>query len=143
MHRLVKLSIFALRIAVGWYFLYMGIVSFLDPAWSILPDIKNAHTFSQFYLGVAQFAPYVSYLFKGLFVLIGVLLIIGMFVRVASFLGIVTVLFFYFPLLHFPYVGTSYYIVDDHIVIAIALVFLFASNAGKFLGVGSVSRLFK
>ncbi len=142
MSRSSKLFIILLRIEVGWYFLYQGIVAILDSKWTLLSYIKNPGTFVGFYntLAASSSLAYANYAIKGLLLVIGALLIIGAFVRIAGFLGVLIVLFFYFPLLHTPYVSSSYYIVDEHIIIALILLYLMAIRAGEFFGVGSMFR---
>jgi thiosulfate dehydrogenase [quinone] large subunit len=141
MSRSSKLILILLRISVGWYFLYQGIVTILNPEWTILPYIKDPGTFSNFYLYLARpdILPYVSYLVKGLFVLIGAFLIIGLFVRVFGLLGTILQLFFYFPLLHFPYAG-SYYIVNQELLVALLVLYLVLIRAGEFFGMGTMFK---
>jgi thiosulfate dehydrogenase [quinone] large subunit len=140
-----KLFLIALRIAVGWFFLYQGITAILDAGWSVLPYIDHAATFPGFYTSLTNVhtIAYMSYLVKGLYVIVGVLLLVGLFVRLGAFLGVVLMLFFYFPLLQFPYVtyaGVTYYIIDYHIIVAMTLLYLFAARAGEVFGVGTLFR---
>ncbi|MBX4198353.1 DoxX family membrane protein [Candidatus Parcubacteria bacterium] len=135
-----KLVLILLRISVGWFFLYEGIISILDSQWTLLPFIKDARTFPEFYSYISQpeLLPYLSFIAKGLFILIGALLIAGFFVRLGAFLGILLMLFFYFPLLSFPYVHPSHYIVDYHFVMIMVLLHLFVARAGEVFGLGSM-----
>jgi thiosulfate dehydrogenase (quinone) large subunit len=135
-----KLFLILLRVVVGWFFLYQGITMILNPQWSLLPFIQNAQTFPDFYaaLTASTLIPYINYLFKGLYILIGGLLILGLFVRPAALLGALIMLFLYFPLLKFPYVDSVYYIVDQHLVMVFVLMYLFAVRAGEFFGLGSM-----
>jgi thiosulfate dehydrogenase [quinone] large subunit len=140
-----KLFLILLRVAVGWFFLYQGITAILDPQWSVLPFISHAHTFPDFYTSVSDpvTASYMSYLIKGLYVLIGALIVSGLFVRIGALLGALIMLFFYFPLLQFPYVtyaGSVYYIVDYHLVMVILLLYLFAARAGEVFGLGTLFK---
>jgi thiosulfate dehydrogenase [quinone] large subunit len=140
-----KLFLILLRVAVGWFFLYQGITAILDPQWSVLPFISNAHTFPDFYMSMSDSitASYISYLIKGLYVLIGACIVSGLFVRVGAFLGALIMLFFYFPLLQFPYVryaDVTYYIVDYHLMMAILLIYLFAARAGEVFGLGTLFK---
>ncbi len=137
-----KLFIALLRIALGWLFLYQGVTALMHSDWSILPYIKDAQTFHWFYVMVSSqpFLLYVTYIIKGIFVISGGLLILGIWTRVASFLGILLMLFFYFPLLNFPHVGTSYYLVDDHLIYLMILLYLFTVRSNEFFGLGSLFR---
>ena len=137
-----KLFIALLRIAVGWLFLYKGVLAIKDSSWSVLPFIKDAQTFPEFYAIVSAqpLLTYVTYSAKGIFIIAGVLLILGVGVRIASFLGVLLMSFFYFPILNFPRVGTSYYIVDEHLIYAIILLYLFAFNKKESFGLGSLFK---
>lgn len=143
MNKTTKLALILLRIATGWYFLYQGIVAITNPAWSITSLLpKNATMFPEFYAYILtpSVLPYISYLVKGTLLLIGALIAIGVFVRVAALLGMVLVLFLYLPTLNFPYVvnaGVTYYIVDPHFILLLILVYLFFARAGEYFGLGT------
>lgn len=131
-----------LRIALGWLILYQGIVAWTDASWSLAPYVQNARTLPGFYEAVLSptVLPVAAIIVKSLFVLVGALLIIGIFARLAAFLGILLMVFFYLPLLRFPYVGTSRYIVDEHVVYALVLGYLFVARAGEYFGLGTLFR---
>jgi thiosulfate dehydrogenase [quinone] large subunit len=137
-----KLFSSLLRIALGWVFLYQGIVAFRTPSWSVAPFITNAQTFPAIYAWVLQpqYLTMVSIAVKGIFVLVGVLLVVNAWARIASLLGILLMLFFYFPLLHFPYVGTSYYVVDEHAIFAFILAYLFVTRANEGFSIRNMFR---
>ena len=63
-------------------------------------------------------------------ILIGLCLILGFLVRFASFWGIVMMLLFYFA--SFP--PEYAFLIDEHIIYALILVFFMVSNAGHFWG---------
>lgn len=131
-----------MRLVIGWYFVYFGFLAFTTPHWQLISYIRPAHTFTNFYLLVTKsnLLPLVEIGVKSLFVAVGILLIVGMFVRIASLLGIALMLFFYFPNLIFPYVADGSLIVDYHIIIAAALLVLWSVGAGHFFALGSVFR---
>ncbi len=139
-----KLFIALLRIAVGWLFLYQGVLAIQNSSWSLLDKIKDAKTFPDFYNLISAnpiFLQYATYAAKGIFIISGVLLILGIGVRIASFLGILLMAFFYFAILNFPRVGTSYYIVDEHLIYIIILLYLLVfSKKKESLGLGSLFR---
>ncbi|MDQ3014713.1 MAG: DoxX family membrane protein [bacterium] len=138
-----KICLALLRIAVGWFLLYQGITAVLDPEWSIKPMIHNADTLAEFYDPIedSDYLPYVSYVFKGLYILVGGLILLGLYVRPAALVGIVMMLFLYFPLLTFPYVNRDYFIVDQHLLLAITLLYLYAERAGEVFGLGTRFKL--
>jgi thiosulfate dehydrogenase [quinone] large subunit len=137
-----KLFIALLRMALGWIFLYQGIVAITNPSWSLVPFIDHARTFPGFYASIMQepMLGYVSYIVKGIFMIVGALLIVGAWARLAAFLGIILMLFFYFPVLHFPHVGDSYYIIDEHMIYILILLYLFMVRGSEFFGLGSMFK---
>jgi len=52
----------------------------------------------------------------------------------SSVLGALLMLLYYFPVLSFPYIKPHSYIVDEHIIYALALIFLAAIRAGRIYG---------
>ena len=131
-----------LRLALGWIFFYQGIVAFTNPAWSLLPAIDHAQTFAHFYSSISHqpLLGSVSYVVKLLFVSVGALLILGLWPRLVAFFGIALMLFFYFPLLHFPHVGSSGYIVDEHIIYCIILAYLFVARTKEWSGLKNIFK---
>lgn len=120
---------------MGWVFLYAGIVKVLDPGWSAAGYLLNAKTFSGFYAWFAgpSILPAVNAINEWSLVLLGVSLLLGLFVRVSSVLGIVLMTLYYLPVLDFPYVG-HYLLIDDHIVFILILALLIQTRAGRILG---------
>ncbi|OGZ35824.1 MAG: hypothetical protein A3A94_01555 [Candidatus Portnoybacteria bacterium RIFCSPLOWO2_01_FULL_43_11] len=127
MSQFQKISLFLLRISMGWLFFYAGITKVLDPKWSAAGYLKGAKTFTGFYqwLVGSDILPIINFINEWGLTLLGVSLILGIFVRMSSVLGAVLMLLYYFPILEFPYVGHSF-LVDEHIIYALALI-MFAS----------------
>lgn len=128
--------LFLLRFGMGWVFFYAGISKILDPAWSAVGYLEHAQTFSNFF---AWFATptnigWVNILNEWGLLLVGVALIIGVFVRLASFAGFILMLFYYFPVLNFPMAGDHSFIIDDHIIYMLVFIVLYAYRAGDFFG---------
>lgn len=134
-----KASLFLLRVSIGGLFFYSGITKILDPEWTAAGYLKGADTFFNFYQALTNTSvlPVVDFLNAWGLTLIGVALILGVFVRLASFAGIILMLLYYFPALQWPFVGTHSYIVDDHIIYALALLALAVFEAGRFWGLSS------
>ncbi|MBI2506838.1 MAG: hypothetical protein HYW00_01740 [Candidatus Colwellbacteria bacterium] len=76
---------------------------------------------------------------EGGLTLIGAALILGIFVRLASLAGVVVMLLYYFPIVQFPRVEHGF-IVDEHIIYALALLVLSTSRAGKIWGLERLRR---
>ena len=126
----------ALRVALGWLFFYAGITKVLNPAWSAKGYLLGAKTFAGFYAWLASdgVLPVVDFLNKWGLTLIGVSLIVGLFVRLSSLLGALMMLMYYFPVLQFPKIGANSFLVDDHIVYALAMLAFAAARAGRTWG---------
>jgi uncharacterized membrane protein YphA (DoxX/SURF4 family) len=137
-----KATIILLRLAVGWFFMYAGFVAFTSAGWSLIPQIKQAEILPQFYSTVATptYLVLATYAVKTLYVLAGLFIFLGIFVRIGCLIGIGIMVFFYLPLLNVPYVSGGYYLVDYHIIMISALLFLFAIRAGDLFGIGSRFR---
>lgn len=131
-----KVSLFILRVFMGWFMFYAGITKVLNPGWSAAGYLKGAKTFVGFYQWLASpgVLPLVNFINEWGLTLLGVSLVLGIFVRLSSVLGAVLMLLYYFPVLQFPYVQPFSYIVDDHIIYALVLLYFAAARAGKILG---------
>lgn len=126
----------AARIALGWLFFYAGITKVLNPAWSAKGYLSGSKTFSGFYSWLASdgVLPIVDFLNEWGLTLIGVSLIVGALVRLSSLLGALMMVMYWFPVLDFPKVDHGY-LVDDHIVYALVLLYFAAVKAGRRYGI--------
>ena len=131
-----KISIFLLRIIMGWLFLYAGVTKIIDPAWSAAGYLKGAKTFIAFYhwLLSPDILPTVNVLNEWGLTLIGLALLVGIFARISAISGTVLMLLYYFSVLDFPYPNPHSYLVDEHIIYALALLLLAILNAGRVWG---------
>lgn len=123
-----RISLFLLRISSGWLFLYAGITKVLDPEWSASGYLKGAKAFAWFYDWLLQpnILLIVNFVNEWGLTLLGLSLILGIFVRLSSILGATLMVLYYLPILDFPYPNPHAYLVDEHIIYALVLVF-FAS----------------
>ncbi|RJQ36507.1 DoxX family membrane protein [Candidatus Microgenomates bacterium] len=140
-----KLSLFFLRISIGLLLFYAGISKLLNPNWTSAGYLKTAQTLSPFYnwLATSHNIGWVNFLNEWGLILIGISLILGIFVRIASVPGMVLMVLYYIPILHFPYVGKNpaSLLVDEHVLIIAGLLVLLAFDAGRFWGLEK--RIFK
>ncbi|OGE86521.1 MAG: hypothetical protein A3J48_00165 [Candidatus Doudnabacteria bacterium RIFCSPHIGHO2_02_FULL_46_11] len=136
MNKYQKKLVFALRITIGWLFLYAGITKVLNPDWSAAGYLNNAQSFTGFYQWLASDNMIAITNFANAWglTIIGFLLLVGLFVRWASIAGAVVMMLYYFPILNFPKVGDHSYIVDEHIIYAVVLLLLGALKAGEYWG---------
>ncbi len=131
-----KTFLAAARIALGWLFFYAGITKVLNPAWSAKGYLMGSKTFSGFYAWLASDAviPVVDFLNEWGLTLIGLSLIVGAFVRLSSLLGALMMFLYWLPVLDFPKVEHGY-LVDDHVVYALVLLYFAAAKAGRSCGI--------
>ena len=131
-----KLFLFLARIALGWLFFYAGITKVLNPNWSAAGYLRGVKTFTGFYdwLLTPTILPTVNFINEWGLTLLGVSLILGIFVRLSSVLGAALMILYYLPILDFPYVGEHSYLVDEHIIYALTLLYFAAVRAGRVMG---------
>jgi thiosulfate dehydrogenase (quinone) large subunit len=131
-----------LRVAMGCLFFHAGIVKILNSNWSAAGYLNNAKNFEGFYHWLASPAllPVTNFVNEWALTLLGISLILGLFVRLSSVLGALLMLFYYLAL-DFPKPDANSYIVDDHIIYIVVLLFLSAANAGRAWGLDA--RLLK
>ena len=125
----------AARIALGWLFFYAGITKLLAPAWSAKGFLLGAKTFTGFYAWLASdgVLPVVDFMNEWGLTLLGVSLILGVFVRLSGLLGALLMVLYWFPGLDFPKVDHGY-LVDDHVIYALVLLYFAAVKAGRWYG---------
>lgn len=131
-----KVSLFLLRISLGWMMFYAGITKVMDPEWSAAGYLRGAKTFPDFYhwLLNPQILPITNFVNEWGLTLLGVSLILGISVRLSSVLGMVLMLLYYLLILDFPYPNPHTYVVDEHMIYIFALMLLAALRAGRTWG---------
>ena len=131
-----KIFVFLLRVSLGWLFFYAGITKVLNPEWSAAGYLQNAKTFAGFFqwLAGSQNIGWVNFLNEWGLTLLGISLILGVGLKWSSVLGAVLMLLYYFSVLDFPYPNPHSYLVDEHIIYALALLLLAILNAGRVWG---------
>lgn len=133
--RFEKKLLAALRIALGWLFFYAGITKVLNPAWSAKGYLLGAKSLTGFYAWLASDSvlPVTDFINEWGLTLLGASLILGVFVRLSSLLGAVLMLLYWLPVLDFPRVEHGY-LVDDHVIYALILLYFAAVKAGRWYG---------
>ena len=133
-----KFFLFLLRIVAGWMFFYAGITKVLNPQWSAEGYLKGAKAFTWFFQIILDpsVLPIVNFMNKWGLTLLGISLILGLFVRFSSLLGVLLMALYYIAL-GFPYPNPHSYIVDEHIIYIYILLFFAAIKAGRVFGLDS------
>jgi thiosulfate dehydrogenase [quinone] large subunit len=142
--RLQTTTLVALRMLIGWHFLYEGLAKIGNPYWSSAGYLDGA----QWWLGglfrnlaaSATAVTIIDYVNMWGLTLIGLGLMLGLLTRTATIAGIVLLALYY--LAAPPFVGLEYsiptegsYIVVNKVLIeAVALIVLFAFPTGRIFG---------
>lgn len=115
---------------------YAGITKVLNPEWSAAGFLKGAKAFTGFYNFFLQpeILPVVNFLNAWGLTAIGLALMLGVGVRLASVFGAGLMFLYYFPILEFPHAGPYAFLVDEHIMYILIFCALFVFRAGRFWG---------
>lgn len=141
----VKVSVVILRISLGWLMFYAGLTKIINPDWTAAGYLKSAKTFSGVYNWMASpgIIEIINFINAWGLTLLGISLILGLLVRISSPLGAVLMLLYYIPILEFPYIDTHSFLVDEHIIYILVLIFFAAANVGTVYGLdGKLKKLF-
>ena len=141
-------AITVLRVLVGWHFLYEGIAKLSSPSWSAAGYLKQARgPFAGLFKSLAAQPDLLAnadlITMWGL-TAVGLLLMLGLFTRLASLGGIGFILLFY--LCNPPFVGYfysipsegSYLIVNKNLVELGALVVILVTGSGRYAGLDRI-----
>jgi len=148
--RLQYYFIVALRIMIGWLFLYEGIVKLTIPNWTSARNLKNSTwIFADFFSWIAAsptIMSIVDFMHIGGLLLIGIGLFIGLFTRAACFAGIFLLFLSYIA--HPPFIISafntpqeSHYLFINKDLIGICVLLIIAFYPG--VNLLSIDRLFK
>jgi thiosulfate dehydrogenase (quinone) large subunit len=110
-----KIALVALRLAIGWHFLYEGLVKLANPNWSSASYLLDSGGFlKQFFFNLAanpNVLKVVDFMNIWGLILIGLGLILGLFTRAAIISGMVLMICYY--LSHPPFIGMKYAVPGD------------------------------
>lgn len=136
--------LFLLRIALGWMYFYAGATKLMNPEWSAAGYLQSAKTFHDFYVFLTSpsLLPVTNFVNEWGLTLLGVSLILGIGMRIAAPLGSVLMLLYYFPILQFPKIGATSFLVDQHIIFALALLVLAFSASARAWSVAAHCKSF-
>jgi thiosulfate dehydrogenase [quinone] large subunit len=142
------IAITALRVFVGWHFLYEGIAKLTAPSWSAAGYLKQARgPLADLFRDLASRPNLLAnadlITMWGL-TIVGVCLILGLLTRLASLGGIAFILLFY--LCNPPFIGYfyaiptegTYLIVNKNLVELCALVVILLTGTGRFAGLDAI-----
>jgi uncharacterized membrane protein YphA (DoxX/SURF4 family) len=149
-NRLLPAIIALLRIVIGWHFLYEGVVKLINPAWTARPFLESSRwIFGDLFRWMASgnTGMWIIDVFNSYgLTLIGLGLILGLFVRVASWSGVALLLMYYLaypPFGGYGY-GTpaegNYLIVNKNLIELFALILLAFTESGQFFGLDGLRK---
>jgi len=146
--RSAMIAITVLRIIVGWHFLYEGVSKLTSASWSAAGYMRASRgPFAALFKWIAshpQMLDNANLITMYGLTIVGVLLILGLFTRLAALGGIGFVLLFY--LCNPPFVGYfysiptegSYLIVNKNLVELCALAVILLTRSGLFAGIDRI-----
>jgi thiosulfate dehydrogenase [quinone] large subunit len=135
----------ALRVLIGWHFLYEGLVKLANPNWSSVGYLLDSQGFMRsFFVSLASdqnTLAVVDFLNIWGLIAIGLGLILGLFSRPALLTGIILLAFYY--LSHPPFAGLkyalplegSYLVVNKILIEMVAMIVLFCFPTSKIIGI--------
>jgi thiosulfate dehydrogenase [quinone] large subunit len=134
-----------LRVAIGWHFLYEGLVKLINPNWSSVGFLLDSGGFlGKFFQSLANNPGIVNIIDQlniwGM-ILIGLGLVLGLFSRASCIAGIFLLATYY--LSHPPFTGLkyavpsegSYLIVNKNLIELFALAVLFVFPSSRYIGI--------
>lgn len=142
------IAITVLRVLIGWHFLYEGIAKLSSPSWSAAGYLKQARgPFADLFKSLAanpDLLAYADLITMWGLTAVGLLLMLGLFTRLASLGAIGFIVMFY--LCNPPFVGYfysiptegSYLIVNKNLVELGALVVVLVTGSGQFAGLDRI-----
>jgi thiosulfate dehydrogenase [quinone] large subunit len=145
------IAITVLRVLIGWHFLYEGIAKLSSPSWSAAGYLKQARgPFADLFKWLAAQPDLLAnadlITMWGL-TAVGLLLVLGLFTRLASLGAIGFIVLFY--LCNPPFIGYfysiptegSYILVNKNLVELGALVVVLVSGSGRFAGLDRIVHI--
>jgi len=132
-----KVIVLLLRLSLGWIFLYSGFIKVTSPSWSAEGLLKSAHTLQPLYQWflTPSILPTINFINEWGQLLLGVSLILGIGVRLSSILGVILLSLYYLAQLNFPYVNKTSYLIDEHVIYSLVLLYFAFTRAGRIYGI--------
>jgi thiosulfate dehydrogenase [quinone] large subunit len=142
------IAITVLRVVVGWHFLYEGLAKLTSDTWSSAGYLKQARgPFAELFKWLASqpnLLDAANLVTMWGLTIVGLLLILGLFTRLASVGAIGFLVLFYFA--NPPFVGYfyslpaegSYLLVNKNLVELCALIVILVTRSGRFAGLDRI-----
>ena len=132
-------SLVILRMSVGWYILYQGLIKYYTPSWSAKGYLAGSEgIFSGIFKALADSSVLGFIDFLNIYgqLAIGAGLILGLFSRVAGFAAILMLSLYYLAHPPFPGLGYSgnYVIINELFIMIVALLVLIVFPTSRQIG---------
>ncbi len=147
---LQSISLFLLRVFIGWHLLYEGLVKVFDPDWTSAGYLMGSQgIFASLFKSIAENAATLQisdFVNQWALILIGLSLIIGVFTRVSAISGMMLLMLYYLctpPWIGLEYavpVEGNYMIVNKTLIEAAALFMLAMFPSGEQYGLDFILR---
>jgi thiosulfate dehydrogenase (quinone) large subunit len=146
--RSAMIAIIFLRIVIGWHFLYEGIAKLTSPSWSAVGYMRASRgPFAALFKSIAnnpQMLDNANLITMYGLTIVGVLLMLGLFTRLAAIGGIAFILLFY--LCNPPFVGYfytiptegTYLIVNKNLIELCGLAVILLTRSGLVAGLDRI-----
>lgn len=134
----LRLSILFLRIALGLNFIYLGWTALFDHP---LATGLSGHSLNSLYgwLSSPSSLTWLPMAAAWAFLVIGACLVLGLFTRLASLIGIILVLASYLPTISFAQFNIAQ-LVNDELIVFFCLLVLIFGKAGTYIGIDKFLR---
>lgn len=128
----LRLTLFFLRLAVGLNFFYLGFGTLFDKA--LLNSLTGSPLGGLYsWLSSSSAIPWGHPVAPLIFIAIGTCLILGLAARIVSLLGILMIIWEYFPMINFSH-ASALVALNDQFIMLLCLLVLFFGKAGSYLG---------
>ncbi|MCF8225960.1 MAG: DoxX family membrane protein [Bacteroidales bacterium] len=133
-----------LRVAIGWHFLYEGIIKLMNPNWSSVGYLMDSRGwFSGLFHAIAGntgLLEIIDFLNIWGLILIGLALLLGLFTRIAYYGGIALLAMYY--LSHPPFINAvyaipaegTYMLINKNLIELLTLIVLLVFPTSKIIG---------
>jgi thiosulfate dehydrogenase [quinone] large subunit len=127
---LQKITLLLVRLGLGWLFFYSGLTKLMDPNWTASGYLNDAKVFPNFFqlFNQPESLVYLDFVCQWLLIVLGVLLIIGLFSSASCLVGAVILFFYYLMTLSFT-------VVDEKVIAMLVLLALSTLKIGNIWGV--------
>ncbi|MBK7637798.1 MAG: DoxX family protein [Saprospiraceae bacterium] len=140
------------RVLIGWHFLYEGVVKYINKSWTAAGFLNNAEGwFAPMFKTIGENASLLGLIDNlniSFQIIVGLCLILGLFTKINSWIGILLLSMYYLALPPFPGLSTlpgtgSYLIVDRNLIEIFTLALMIVFPTSHVIGLDRFVSKFK